>query len=103
MKDIRFRDAYLKKDNGVVCICIFTRMGGGNRESYEEVIRKLQAHPCYVKDYDDDFDETYATFCFHLPRILNEIKDGLALHCTDKTPMDDFREIIQRIKAGLKE
>ena len=48
-------------------IYIYTRVGGGNRESYEAEIEELQRHPDFIRDFDDDFDCTYATFVFKVP------------------------------------
>lgn len=80
----RFRDCYLEEreftlDDGIPFnepknnaleegIYIFTRVGGGNREDYDAEIEKLQAHTDYVRDFDDNFDCTYATFVFRVPQ-----------------------------------
>ena len=61
----RFRDCYLSDDKEH--IEIFTRVGGGNREEYEDEIEDMRSMPTYVSDYDDDFDCTYATFVFGVP------------------------------------
>jgi hypothetical protein len=71
----RFRDIYLSGEGDK--ITLFTRNGGGNREDYTEVIQKLQSHPLYIKNYDDDFDPTYAYFEFSVPDSLQEILDKL--------------------------
>lgn len=79
----RFRDCYLqergyeefeglpinapKDDAKEEGIYIYTRVGGGNRESYEDEIQQLQAHPEYIRDFDDDYDCTFATFVFKVP------------------------------------
>jgi hypothetical protein len=69
----RFRDAWVEKGDGnQPVIAIYTRNGGGNRESYEDVIAGLQSHPLYLRDADDDFDSTYATFYFSTPDELIE-------------------------------
>lgn len=72
----RFRDAFVSEGK----IAIYTRLGGGNRESYKENIKKLQGHPNYLSDQDDDFDCTYATFYFSFP--------------------EDYREILERMDTG---
>lgn len=66
----RFRDCYLSKDGKA--IIIYTRNGGGNREDYAYVFDNLSKHPNYIKDYDDDFDNTYASIEFSIP---DEYKD----------------------------
>ena len=60
----RFRDAFVGADGNLY---VFTRLGGNNRESYESEIAELQTDPLYVRDFDDDFDSTYATFVFRVP------------------------------------
>lgn len=64
----RYRDAFLSKGE----IAVYTRNGGGNREDHEEVFEKLRAHPCYLRDADDDFDSTYATIYFSFPEEFRE-------------------------------
>lgn len=66
----RYRDVELI-ENGEK-IRVFTRLGGGNREGHEETWDKIQKHELYVRDYDDDFDETYAYIEFKVP---DEFKD----------------------------
>lgn len=69
-------------------ISVYTRVGGGNRESYQSEIKEMQDMPTYVKDYDDDFDSTFATFIFSIPNKW----------------MDDFNKIIEgRIDEISKE
>lgn len=74
----RFRDCWLS-DSGDA-IEIFTRVGGGNREYYEYEIEALRDMPTYQRDYDDDFDCTYATFEFGVPDEWSEdfehVKNG---------------------------
>lgn len=67
----RFRDIYLA-DNGTKVI-LYTRNGGGNREAYAEVNAKLAKHPEYVRDWDDDFDNTYAYFEFNVPAKFKKV------------------------------
>lgn len=66
----RFRDVELIK-NGTV-IRVFTRTGGNNRENYQENWNKIRQHKLYIKDYDDDFDETYAYIEFDIPKKYKE-------------------------------
>lgn len=64
----RFRDCFLAKgETGALEIHIFTRNGGGNRDDYEDVTETLRAHANYLRDWDDDFDCTYATYAFAVP------------------------------------
>lgn len=66
----RFRDAWLEDVDGELRVAVYTRNGGGNRPDYQEQIKGLQAHPCYLSDKDDEFDSTYATFYFRLWPVL---------------------------------
>ena len=74
----RLRDTHITDGE----ICIYTRAGGNNRESYEDEIAALQQHPLYVGDENDDFDCTYATFRFKIPdeyaflKVLDTGKEG---------------------------
>ncbi|MCX5137640.1 hypothetical protein OOK06_36845 [Streptomyces sp. NBC_00340] len=79
----RFRDAWVEKgEDGEPVIAIYTRNGGGNRECWCDehpedgclaaTIEALEGHPLYLRDADDDFDSTYATFYFRTPAPLVE-------------------------------
>lgn len=65
IEECRLRDVYLSKDKTKVVI--FTRIGGGNRESYNTSIKRLKNFKGYIRDYDDDFDNTYASFEYQIP------------------------------------
>lgn len=109
----RFRDIYVKKDeeSGEILIVLFTRNGGGNREHWDDdkpegedcdcpgciIQHRLPKHPMYVRDYDDDFDSTYASIDFKVPEFYREIvKDMVA----SKTPMEKFGELINKMQSG---
>lgn len=64
VQECRLRDAYLSKDRTKVIV--YTRLGGGNRDSYKQSIDRLRSKYNYVKDYDDTFDSTYASFEFKI-------------------------------------
>ena len=57
----RYRDCGFSDDG----IFIYTRTGGSNRDDYPN--EKLRKSPYYLKDKDDDYDNTYATFYFRYP------------------------------------
>ncbi len=65
LEEARLRDVYLSKDKTKVIL--FTRIGGGNREFYTPAIKKLRNFKGYIKDYDDEFDSTYASFEYQIP------------------------------------
>lgn len=66
----RFRDVELTQAGEV--IRVFTRLGGGNRDYYKKTWKKIQNHKLYIKDYDDDFDGTYAYIEFKVPEKFLE-------------------------------
>ena len=71
----RFRDCFIQDDE----IHVYTRVGGGNRNcGFGE--EELQSHPNYLRDFDDDYDSTYATYVFSVP--------------------DEFKPDFELIKAG---
>ena len=74
----RFRDCFVA--NGE--IAVYTRNGGGNREAYQDVFDALSNHPCYIRDEDDTFDNTYATIFFKFP--------------------DEFQEDLKKIDSGVE-
>lgn len=66
----RYRDVELIQDG--TKIRVFTRLGGGNRANYEETWNKIRNHELYIKDYDDDFDCTYAYIEYNIPEEFKE-------------------------------
>lgn len=80
----RFRDAWIEKGDDGPVIAIYTRNGGGNREDYEDVITAMQSNPHYLRDADDEFDPTYATFYFRVP---DEWRDALEPMATEPIDM----------------
>ena len=58
----RFRDCFVEGEN----IAIYTRVGGNNRGcGFGE--EELYKDPNFINTYDDDFDNTYATYLFKVP------------------------------------
>lgn len=118
----RFRDCYLeerglKEHEGTIInapkdeakeegIYIYTRVGGDNRESYENEISSLQKHEDYIRDFDDDFDCTYATFVFKIPakwqKDFELIKRG-KLKETSEEYQNMILETFPKISDKLKE
>jgi hypothetical protein len=59
----RFRDCWVTEENN---IAIYTRVGGGNRnQGYGE--EQLYEDPNFITTYDDEDDNTYATYEFKVP------------------------------------
>lgn len=61
----RFRDVELINSGNI--IRVFTRLGGNNRHSYKDTWNKIKRNEYYLKDYDDNFDNTYAYIEFSIP------------------------------------
>ena len=84
----RFRDCFIENDE----IHVYTRVGGGNRNcGFGE--EELQSHPNYLRDFDDDYDCTYATYVFSVP---NEFKPDFELIKAGK-----IKEISEKYKERL--
>lgn len=88
----RFRDCFVNTDGDKPEIHVFTRVGGGNRNSGfgENVLYK---HPNFLSTFDDDFDSTFATYTFSVPE---EWKPDFDLIMDGKT-----KEISQSYKERL--
>jgi hypothetical protein len=67
----RFRDCFLADpehpdwDDGY--IHVYTRTGGGNREEYVGEIQAMRDMETFITDFDDNFDNTYASWVFKCP------------------------------------
>jgi len=69
----RFRDIWVENHDGEPVIAIYTRNGGPNREDQAEAIESMQSNPHYLRDADDEFDRTYATFYFRAPEWARDM------------------------------
>lgn len=67
----RYRDIYLNPEGDT--ITVLTRLGGLNRKDYEEEINKIKKNELYIKDYDDEYDNTYAYFEFKVPEKYSKM------------------------------
>jgi hypothetical protein len=91
----RFRDVSLRDGQ----IILLTRNGGGNREDYESAFESLSGHPNYIKDYDCDWDCTYAEIVFSVPE---KYKEETAKMDDDETPDKKFEEAIANIDQHVE-
>lgn len=65
----RLRNAWLERHEGANPehqVCLYTRLGGGNRSEYAGQWDEIQQHPNYLDDRDDSFDATYCEIRFRL-------------------------------------
>ena len=90
----RYRDCYWTGNE----IAVHTRTGGGNREGYQEANDELTKLPTYVRDEDDDFDSTYATFYFKMPEQFAWVLSHLAAE--DATPAQRWQTFFDKLKNG---
>lgn len=49
-----------------------------NVQCMVRIIYQLRSHPNYIRDWDDDFDRTYAYFEFSIPKEWTEVVKELA-------------------------
>ena len=80
----RFRDCFVTEDNN---IAVYTRVGGGNRGcGFGE--EELYKDKNFITTYDDDFDNTYATYEFAVPdewrEDFDKIMDGKLSETSDQ-------------------
>ena len=72
----RYRDCGLENTGDEYLIYVYTRTGGRNREDYPNEL--LTENEYYIRDEDDEFDSTYATYYFNIPTdIKQDIIKGL--------------------------
>lgn len=93
----RFRDCSIEGDE----IHVYTRVGGGNRGcGFGE--EELMEHPNYLRDFDDDYDSTYATYVFSVP---DEWKPdfNLVVEGNISQASDEYKERIMKIYPKLKD
>jgi len=121
----RYRDLFLKDENTII---LYTRNGAGNRECVEmkndmeiencsgclfwdaytcpaRACVILPKHPYYVRDWDDDFDPTYAYFLFRVPEKYKEIAKILyeIQGCSPLTVSERFDGIVKEIRSMSKD
>lgn len=80
----RFRDVFLC--NKGCNIRVYTRTGGENRKDFKDNWDIIKQNPLYIKDYDEEFDNTYAYIDFNIPEKYKEtakkmyIKEPMTIH-----------------------
>lgn len=95
----RFRDCFISEDKKY--IEIYTRVGGANRGcGYGE--EELYKDPNFVETYDDDYDNTYATYKFKIPQKWNADFDYIMNGEMDKVS-DEYVACVKSFYPGSKE
>jgi hypothetical protein len=97
----RFRDVFLVKEGEKVLLGVYARIGGGNRADYQECIDRLKAHPKFVREADDNLDETYANFYFEFPEEAAKAQPELVeILLKNGTPTERFDALLKKLKGG---
>lgn len=94
----RFRDCYPSEDG--TKILVYTRNGGGNRESY---MPDFSAHPQFEGDQDDDFDCTYATITFRTPEAAIPLVRELADKTNNTPPAERWAKLLADLGANKQD
>lgn len=95
----RFRDIYLNADGSR--IILYTRNGGGNRESYPHIFSILASHPNYITNYDDDFDCTYCYYEFSVPDEYKEDAKNLTILAGGNGGHSErFQQLLKDLESG---
>ena len=92
----RFRDCYFNGEH----IIIYTRTGGGNREEYEAENDAMCGLPGYVRDEDDEFDSTYASFYYEVPEQFNLLMDKLKSMAQKQTQSERWQATLEHISTA---
>ena len=101
----RFRDCFLGDEDRPDLkgkIHVYTRAGGGNRETYEKEILELRKDKNYITDYDDSFDSTFASFVFNVPEKWKKDFD-LAVKGKLSELSDKYKSQMKKIYPKLKD
>jgi hypothetical protein len=92
----RWRDCYLRQDDGELILGIVTRTGGPNREAFGAENAAMEAFPGFLGTADVEIDATYATWEYSAPAqdkagirsITEAVPDfhrcGLGLHPNER-------------------
>lgn len=111
-KSGRFRDIHLNADGTL--IILYTRNGGGNRAHYSDergalpgrdcsctgciAQYLLPSHPLYIKDYDDQFDATYAYFEFKIPAQFADFCKRMSTGFSPETIGEKFQKTMKEME-----
>jgi hypothetical protein len=102
----RLRDCYFDGEH----IVIYTRTGGGNRDCYDSrettdsedydgpFNDDVRALPGFVRDEDDDYDSTYASFYFEVPQQFHMLLDKLKSMAQKQTQAERWEAALDHIK-----
>lgn len=86
----RYRDTYLNKDATI--ITVIARIGGDNRKSHEQVFTNVRKNKWYIRDFDDNFDNTYTYIQFKVPEKYQHTCKIIAPKEEELTVSEKFRK-----------
>lgn len=94
----RFRDCWVTEENN---IAIYTRVGGNNRScGFGE--ENLYEDENFIRTYDDDFDNTFATYEFKVPNKWKNDFDKIMNNEFNKVS-DEYVEYVEKFYPMLAE
>lgn len=85
----RYRDCLLHKGE----IIVYTKTGGGNRETYQAQNKQLESHHLYSRNEDCPYDKTYANFYFQIPYQVSASMES-------ELPAMRWADFFKRMNAG---
>lgn len=92
----RYRDVNLSTDGKTITVT--TRLGGPNRLGYRQVFKNVMRNENYIKDWDDDFDNTYCYISFRVPEKYKSTCKTMAPKEEQPTVSELFRREIEESK-----
>ena len=91
---MRYRDVYLNPEGNIITVT--TRIGGPNRKDYAQVFKDIIRNENYIRNYDDNFDNTYCYFEFKVP-------DKYSQACKSMAPKENRLSVGEMFKKEVEE
>lgn len=92
----RYRDVNLHNKGTIIRVT--TRLGGPNRVDYKQVFENIKRNEKYIKDYDDEFDNTYCYIDFKVPEKYAKTCKMMAPEVEQPTVGQMFHDEIEASK-----
>ncbi len=87
-----------EKPNGIY---VLLRIGGGNRDAYLKPWNTILRHPNYVRDWDDEFDSTFAHVQYTVPDKWKDDYDKAVVgNWKDTSP--EYKALLYQVYPKLK-
>lgn len=97
----RFRDCYFSKDGSR--IIVYTRCGGPNREDYQTMYNSISHNPLYIRDYDDNYDNTYSSIEFAIPSKYKTLAESMFEKADTSTGAEKFQKLFALMESNPEE